>query len=62
MVGIFCSESEVIVVGLDSIGMPIDKNLFGPDSGRDLKDFSKSEVDFSENQSIVISSPFRLDV
>lgn len=57
MVGIFCKESEVIIVGLNDDGTPIDKTLFGPDSGRDIKDFLLSKVDFSTGASAEINAP-----
>lgn len=47
MIAMFSDGDEVFVVGLDGDYNPIDKDgsLFGPDSGRDINDFMRVDVD-----------------
>ncbi len=52
MVGIFRDNYEIIVVGLNSRGDPIDPNgkLFGINSGRDINEFERYDVDTDKGQ------------
>ncbi len=53
MIAIFTGQnSEVIVVGLDSNGNPMDEDgtLFGPDSGRNIEDYEREDVDTDKGQ------------
>lgn len=46
MIAIFSDGDEVFVVGLDRDYNPIDEDgtLFGPDSGRDVNDFMRVDI------------------
>lgn len=54
MIAMFIDKYEVIVVGLNTDGSPIDPNgnLFGPDSGRDINDFERFDADTDKGQTI----------
>lgn len=49
MIAMFSDGDEVFVVGLDENGdfMDADGTLFGPDSGRDINDFMRVDVNLN---------------
>lgn len=47
MIAVFRDDHEIIVAGLNADGSPIDADgtLFGPDSGRNMDEFERQDVD-----------------
>ncbi len=47
MVGVFTNRYEILIVGLDEHDDPLDVDgtLFGPDSGRHMKDYERINLD-----------------
>ncbi len=52
MIAMFSDGDEVFVVGLNKYGGPMDEDgtLFGPDSGRDINDFMRVDIDIDRGQ------------
>lgn len=52
MIAVFTDAHEIIVVGLNKDGTPMDSDgtLFGSDSGRDIASFERMDVDTDNGQ------------
>lgn len=52
MIAVYKSDIEIIVVGLnfDNSPMDLDGTLFGPDSGRDINDFERFDINIDTGQ------------
>ncbi len=57
-VAVFVRNDEIIVVGLNADGHPIDKDgtLFGPRSGRSISTFERIDANFGDGQIVQIDS------
>lgn len=53
---VFSNDKTVIVVGLDKKNNPldIDGTLFGPESGRDIEDFKRTDFNPSRGEVVVV--------
>lgn len=56
MIAVFEDDHEVIIVGLNADGSPMDADgtLFGPGSGRDIDTFERHDVDTDKGQTVHI--------
>lgn len=54
MIAVFIDPHEVIVVGLNADGSPMDADgtLFGPESGRDIHMFERIDANCDEGQTV----------
>jgi hypothetical protein len=64
MIAVFEDNHEIIVVGLNADGSPMDSDgtLFGPESGRDINMFERLDVNVDEGEIIRIESSSRVRV
>ena len=56
MIAVFIDREEIIVVGLNKDGSPIDTNglLFGPESNRDIETFERFDANTDDGQMVHI--------
>ena len=62
MVGIFQGNHEILIVGLDKDNNPLDPQgtTFGENSGRDIKDYERFDVDLSKGALIEIPTNYQV--
>jgi len=60
MIAIFKGKYETIVVGIKGDGSPIDSRLFSPESGRDINNFERFNVDIDSGQSVHITNEIKV--
>lgn len=63
IVTVFCNYEETLIVGTNKDGSLTDaaKTLFGTDSGRNIEDYYRHDVDIEDGEVIHVENKLKVD-